>query len=501
MTSAESQARIRDYGPVGSVIQAVICLLIGGGLGWFVYTDGLAALRNTYTSPLRTVLGDNHYLPTIAISALFFALTICVSIVHRIWSVDRLILLTTALLIVADVIPGLSTLLGVLLIGKLCGDILRKGDAYWPLSPIGLMTLMVLLAYSVTFLSTESPVSPLANFLPRVPYIVLALFLPLSINTTGRLETMIDYLILASLFSLGVEAIQGVASAATGQILTFAPSGFETFDAPWGPTARLTGLMTHPNRYSNVASTVAVIVLWLALQPKHAISARRRSMMWVVFVLLSIGVLFSWSRSGWMSLGITVMVLPFFRWPHLSPIFLMGGGFLGFLGWTSGAIQAAYIYVRDLSRGSADFRWHIDQIGLQAFFENPVFGIGVEGTKDYFNAYELQVHNAPLQVMADLGLVGVVVFTALVLTIYGCMFRVIWAKDVDPRLRTLAMALTLSTLVTLIQGMVEVFLWLKFLWTFIAVLACVHVAHVEARRRREAAPLANPAASGNLIAP
>jgi O-antigen ligase len=329
----------------------------------------------------------------------------------------------------------------------------------------------------------------------------LALFLPLAINTTGRLETLIDYLILASLLSLGVEALQGVASAATGQVLTFAPAGFETFEAPWGDTARLTGLMTHPNRYSNVASTVAVIVLWLAVQPKEAISRRRRVMMFVVFFLLAVGVFFSWSRSGWLSLAVVVGLLPFFRWPHLSPVFLMGGGFLAFLGWTSGAIQATYLYVRDLSRGSADFRWHIDQIGLQAFFESPIFGIGVEGTKDYFNAYELQVHNAPLQVMADLGLVGVVVFTGLLLTIYGCLFRVIWAKDVDPRLRTLAMALTLSTLVTLIQGMVEVFLWLKFLWTFIAVLACVHVAHVEARRRRADLPLANPEASGNLVQP
>ncbi|MGB0951683.1 MAG: O-antigen ligase family protein [Planctomycetota bacterium] len=501
MNTAESQARIRDYGPVGTAIQAVVCLALGGGLGYFVYQDGFAALRNTYTNPLRIFFAEGHYLNTIMLGALFAALTFCASIVHRIWSVDRLILLTTALLLVADVIPGLSTLLAILLIGKLCGDILRKGDAYWPLSPIGLMTLLVLGAYAVTFLSTESPVSPLANFLPRLPYIILALFLPIAVNTTGRLETLIDYLILASLFSLGVELLQGVGSAATGQILTFAPSGFETFDAPWGPTARLTGLMTHPNRYSNVASTVAVIVLWLALQPKEAISARRRGMMFLVFFLLAVGVFFSWSRSGWLSLAITVGVLPFFRWPHLSPLFLMGGGFIGFLGWTTGAIQAAYIYVRDLSRGSADFRWHIDQIGLQAFFENPVFGVGVEGTKDYFNAYELQVHNAPLQVMADLGLVGIVVFSALMITIYGCLFRVIWAKDVDPRLRTLAMALTLSTLVTLIQGMVEVFLWLKFLWTFIAVLACIHVAHVEAQRRKELVPLANPEPSGTLVRP
>lgn len=501
MNTVEAQARIRDFGPVGTVIQGLICLLVGAGIGWFVYNDGLAGLRNTYTNPLRVAFPDHHFTPTMLVGSLCLALTIALVIVNRVWSLDRLILVTTALLMVADVIPGLSALLGVLLIAKLCGNILQKGDAHWPISPIGLMTLLVLMAYSTTFMATESPMNPLANFLPRIPYIILALFLPIGVNSVGRLETLIDYFILAALFSLGVEAIQGFSSAATGQILTFAPPGYETFDAPWGPTARLTGLMTHPNRYSNVASTVAIIVLWLALQPKGQISTRRRSMMFLVFFLMCTGVLFSWSRSGWMSLGLTVMVVPFFRWPHLSPIFLMGGGFMVFLGWTSGFIQAAYIYVRDLSRGSADFRWHIDEIGLQAFFENPIFGIGVEGTKDYFNAYELQVHNAPLQVMADLGLVGIAVFTALFVTLYGCMFRVIRAKDVDPRLRTMAMAMTLATLVSWIQGMVEVFLWLKFLWTFIAMFACVHVAYVETRRRRESTSLDNPEPSGNLVSP
>ncbi|MDA0667667.1 MAG: O-antigen ligase family protein [Planctomycetota bacterium] len=479
MTTADSPTRIRDFGTVGTVIMAVLCVAAGGGLGYFVYQDGLAGLRNTYTNPLQLLETGSHYLATMVIGLLLVGLTTALAIVNRIWSMDRMILFTTGMLLVADVIPGLSTLLGMLLLGKLFGNILKKGDAHWPLSPTGIAVLLILIAYSTTFLNVESPVSSLANFLPRIPYIVLALFLPIAVNTTRKLEMLVDYFILAALLSLGVELIQGVASAATGQIITFAGEGFETFEAPWGATARLTGLMTHPNRYSNVASTVGIIVLWFALQPKELITRQRRIAMWVIFVLLVIGVLFSWSRSGWMSFGLAAMMVPFFRWPHLSPIFLGVGGFLLFVGLSTGFLEMVYEYVRNLSRSSADFRWHIDQIGLQAFFEHPTIGIGVEGTKDYFNAYELQVHNAPIQVLADLGMVGVVAFGTLLLTVFSTLLRVVTSPLANPRLRSLAMALGISTIVTFVQGFVEVFLWLKFLWTFIAILGCIYVAFLE----------------------
>lgn len=491
MTTVDSSTRVRDFGTIGSVVMAIACLVAGGGIGFFVYTDGLAGLRNTYTSPFQSLFPGSHFAPTIALGALIVALTVALSILHRIWSIDRAILLTTGFLLVADVIPGLSLLLGTLLIVKLCGNILRTGDSHWPLSPTGVASLLIFVAYATTFLNVESPVSSLSNFFPRAAYIGLALFLPIAVNTTGRLERLVDYFIFAAMLSLGVELFQGVASASTGQIITFAPEGLTTFDAPWGPTARLTGLMTHPNRYSNVASTVGIIVLWFALQPKELISRQRRILMWTLFVMLVIGVLGSWSRSGWLAFGLAGVALPFFRWPHLTPIFLCAGGFILFVGYSSGAVEAIYDYVRNLSRSSADFRWHIDQIGLQAFFEHPMIGLGVEGTKDFFNAYELQVHNAPIQILADLGLVGVAAFGTLIITIFASIARVVSSAEASPRLKSLAAALAVSSLVTFFQGFVEVFLWLKFVWTFVAILGCIYVAYLDELSKKSESQIAS----------
>ncbi|MHC4822428.1 MAG: O-antigen ligase family protein [Planctomycetota bacterium] len=491
LPTLEAHHHVRDFGKVGSVVMAVISLVLGGLIGYIVYLDGLEGLRNTYDNPLVALFPTFHYLNTALVLGGVAGIVALMVFVYRFWSLDRMILFLTGLLLVADVIPGLSALLGAFLLLKLFRGVQATGDAYWPLPPVGLMVLLILIAYSAVFLQYDRPIAPLSSFLPRIPYILLPLFLTIGINTTKALETVVDFFILAAMLSLGVELIQGLVSGATGVSFTFTYARgepLEKFDAPWGPTTRLTGLMSHPNRYANVASTVAIVALWLGLQPKEMITRKRRTMMLVVFFLLAIGVLFSWSRSGWLSAGIVGMLVPFFRWPHLSPIFLIVLGTIGYIGYTTGAIEATYQYVYDLNAGSADFRWHVDNIGAQAFFENPILGLGAGGTTEFFNAYDLEVHNAPVQILSDLGLVGAAAFLALFGTLLFNTLTVLRSREADPRLRQLTLALSIAGLVTFIQSFVEVFLWLKFLWTYIALFGCIYVTHRESLKRRDRLP-------------
>lgn len=488
LTTLKAHQHVRDFGRVGSAVMAVLCVVFGGLIGYVVYLDGQEGLRNTYENPLAVLFPDFHYLSTVLVLGAVLGVIALMVFVYRFWSVDRMILFLTGLLLVADVIPGLSALLGALLLFKLFRGVQSTGDAYWPLPPVGLMVLLVLIAHAAVFLHYERPVAPLNFFVPRIPYILLPLFLTIGINTTKGLETVVDFFIVAAMISLGVELIQGIVSGATGISWTFTYARgepLEKFDAPWGPTTRLSGLMSHPNRYANVASTAAIVALWLGLQPKSMITPKRRTMMLVVFFSLAVGVLFSWSRSGWMSAGIVGLLVPFFRWPHLSPIFLVVLGAIGYVGYTTGAIEATYQYVYELNAGSADFRWHVDNIGAQAFFENPILGLGADGTTEFFNAYDLQVHNAPVQILADLGLVGAAAFIALFGTLLFNVLTVLRGGDADPRLRQLTLALSVAGLVTVIQSFVEVFLWLKFLWTYIALFGCIYVAHRESLKRRD----------------
>lgn len=177
-------------------------------------------------------------------------------------------------------------------------------------------------------------------------------------------------------------------------------------------------------------------------------------------------------------------MVPFFRWPHLSPLFLAGGGAIAFVGLSTGIIQAAFELVRDLNRSSSDFRWHIDHIALQAFFDRPWLGIGVGGEKDYFNAYELSIHNAILQVVANMGVVGIVAFGSLVLTVLWILYKTI-TTALDSRLRDLAIGMAVASIVLAVQGAFGEMIWLKFLWAYLGVLGCLYVINKEdlARRR------------------
>ena len=474
-----------DYGRVGTVIFAFLCVLAGAGIGWYVFQDGLAGFRDDHENPLVIFLGNLPYLSTITLSIFLGILCLILAAVWRTWSIDNMVMIFCAFLMVADVVPGLSSMMAILIVFKLFQKVLRTGDVHWPLSPVVFPILLVLIAYFTTFLQVDKPLAAFAQFLLRGPYLVLGVFLPLIINSRKRLESLIDFMIIALMVSLAVELIQGIAGSATGMIITFGPPESSKFDTPWGTFGRLTGLMSHPNRHSNVCSTIGIIVLWMLCRPKSMITKQRRAMLIVVFLLICTGILFSWSRSGWLAFGLVVMLVPFFRWPHLSPFFIAGLGAIAFVGLSTGVIQAAFEVVRDLNRSSSDFRWHISHIALQAFFENPWLGIGVGGEKDYFNAYELGIHNAMLQVVADMGVVGIVAFTSLIGTVIWMIYSTI-TTALDPRLRDLAMALGVASFVTLIQGAFGEMIWLKFLWAYIGVLGCLYVINKEdlARRRK-----------------
>jgi hypothetical protein len=473
-----------DYGRVGSVIFALFCVLAGAGMGWFVFNDGADGFRNDTENPLSLFFGELPYLATITLSFLIAIFCFIQIAVWRTWSIDNMVMIFCAFLMVADVVPGLSSIMGILIIFKIYQQVLRTGDIHWPLSPVVFPLLLVFIAYFTTFLQVEKPMTAFAQFLTRGPYMVLGVFLPLVVNSRKRLESLIDFMILALLVSLVVELIQGLAGSATGMIITFGPPESSQFDTPWGVMGRLTGLMSHPNRHSNVCSTIGIIVLWMITRPKSMITPQRRAMLMVLFILIGIGILFSWSRSGWLSFGIVMMIVPFVRWPHLSPFFIAGGGALIFAGLSTGAIQEAYEFVRDLNRSSSDFRWHIDHIALQAFMEHPWMGLGVNGEKDFFNAYELGIHNAALQVFAGMGVIGVLAFSYLFGTVIWMIYKVITTAK-DARIRDLAIGMGIASIITVVQGAFGEMIWLKFLWAYVGVLGCLYVINREdlARRR------------------
>lgn len=235
---------------------------------------------------------------------------------------------------------------------------------------------------------------------------------------------------------------------------------------------RCTGLMYHPNHAANTLASTAVLVLYFATGPRARMPRARRLRYLAVYLLLALGVAITWSRSGWLTLGVATLLIPLLRWPRLALAYLGGLGLLAALGWQSGILPALYDFVVELNEGSADFRWHIDRIALHAFHERPLVGVGVEGLLQWFNPYPLQVHNTYLQVVAEMGLFGLAAFALLSGWLALRVARALRAAA-DPRRREWLIALILASAVILVQNLFEMFLWIKYLWFWIGLIEAV----------------------------
>ncbi len=211
------------------------------------------------------------------------------------------------------------------------------------------------------------------------------------------------------------------------------------------------------------------MALFLATAPAGRLTRKRRLAFLAVFLFLSAAVLITFSRSGWLALGVATLLVPVLRWPRRAPFYLLLLALLAAAGLQSGLLQAGYAFVKDLSASSADFRWHMDRIALRAFLEHPWIGVGVEGLLRWFNPFHLEVHNTYLQVLAEMGLFGAAAFLALVGLLAARLVRA--ARVVrDPVRREWLTALLLGSALLVVQNLVVMFLWIKFLWFWLALL-------------------------------
>ena len=145
------------------------------------------------------------------------------------------------------------------------------------------------------------------------------------------------------------------------------------------------------------------------------------------FVILSSILIMSKSRMGIASAFVSSLFYLYSCYNGKKSLVVLG--FSVFI-----AIVASLILIFDssffdrfttLTDGSALNRFQSWQLGFHLLLENPLFGVGVDGAKSQFYelgypsplitySKQLQVHNLWLQITADLGFVGLLVFSALI---------------------------------------------------------------------------------------
>ncbi len=490
MSRTEASSASRDFGPLGGLALLVLSLAIGLGLGALAFWDGRhgALLNPRLLGPNPAFVNDLPFLGSLSVIALAAIGAWFLSWVRAVgW--DRPVFGLLVFSLFADVVPALYQISLVLVFLVLTERALRMGDLPLVLTPIVVPIGLILVSHATTFVVSISPAADSVDFLFRTSFLLMVLVLPAILRTPRHLELLFRFMLISACISTAVSLMQFGLSLVSGSVVSFADEAFDRLNVGGIVLPRCTGLMLHPNHASNTLGAVAVVALYLGLGPSLRIGRRRRWLYLGAFLFLCLGVFLSLSRSGWLALGTATLLVPLIRWPRFALPYGASVLALGAVGWISGLLPALIEFVRDMNASSADFRWHIDRIAIQAFLEHPLLGVGVEGMLRYFNPYHLQVHNTYLQALAEMGLFGV---GAFLLLLFWMLFRVGRAFRVaqDPVRREWLIALLLASAVLLVQNMVVMFLWIKFLWFWIALIEAAVVVCLKPARDEDPDQLA-----------
>ena len=218
------------------------------------------------------------------------------------------------------------------------------------------------------------------------------------------------YCTIGSLWNIaGLTAFGGWKLAGTFKLLIFAP-GWED---------RVRGLLVDPNAYGGYLASVTLVQLCLVARP---CSDKRPVLGIVNSGILVLGLALADSRSAWLALlcGVAVLVL------HLAPAErrrLLGLGVAfgvvapGLL-WLSSQFDPVSSYEHLMRSEALDLRLDLSRAAVDTFVSSPFWGVGLGTFSTMPAARGYIVHSTYLWLLAETGLVGLLLLVHLLVRVY-----------------------------------------------------------------------------------
>jgi O-antigen ligase len=285
---------------------------------------------------------------------------------------------------------------------------------------------------------------------------LIFLFFANNIRDRRTVFTIVAVLLLAGV----VQSILGLAQYASGGSLGLQVFGesksynaYSLMLAGTEVVSRVSGTFGHPNSLAGYLVMLILINLSLFWAP---ISAKVKLALWPTLLLMSTALILTFSRAGWLALGIAGMFslyLCFFRWiKHRGLSFLLSLGLMiTFFIVSVGLITPLRhrLFLEDY--GAAQSRIPMTQVALNIIDHHPWLGIGLGNytfaAPDYDNtaigiSYEFPrpVHNEFLLIAAEQGLPALGLFLVILLYVVIQLFRLSRSRT-DPVLPYLAIGL------------------------------------------------------------
>ncbi len=328
--------------------------------------------------------------------------------------------------------------------------------------------VLLLLMGASAFLSTTSPIgAPFSKLYRAASFSYTRLFMVfLLINLVRSL----DQVRRAMSMVIGLGAVSAVVALwqfwmyeQTGINYSFAQGEAIFRVTPTNTYLRATALASQPNEIGIVLAVAAVWCLYAGFSEGGIRRFARIGLSLLFFLLLS-GVIVTFSRGALVSLffGVTALgvAIPLLRGRGARVGVALT---IGVLGVTGLAVMLALSPMFEEASGDVLWRIDLNRLGIQAVLENPLTGVGVDSFSNYDNAYDLEVHNLFIQVAAELGLFGLLLFVLLTGSLLVRLLRAAWTAP-DARSRSVLVAVTLGYVTKLIFHVSSPILTDLFFW-------------------------------------
>ena len=251
---------------------------------------------------------------------------------------------------------------------------------------------------------------------------------------------------------------------------------------------RLSGPIGDPNFYAQIMALVTPLAIWAVWTEKKLLLKGLAA--WAFFVSV-MTVIFTFSRGGFLAMILAFMIMAFFRPPRL-PAVLLGSMTIIILfqfiplNYQDRITSLLNILPNSRTGGYVDEsvqgRASENLVALNIFFDHPILGVGVGNYNIYYQEYSRKLgldprlqdrsaHNLYLEVAAERGLLGLLVFGSIIVLTLRKVFQseTIFKRLGNNVMADLAIAVGVSLIIYLISSIFLHDAYARYFWLFIAI--------------------------------
>lgn len=388
---------------------------------------------------------------------------------------------------------SIITVLPFLMIPLLIAESFRN-PSFQVVLPGLMFFAILLLLLDIPYLATPHVYDPLRfiiNFISTLKAVLIAFLFVNLIRTEGHLAFAIRAFLIVAFISASIGVAQMLLHYLTGITINFASEEAERKPTFLGFTLRATGFTTWA---SWLADFLVLALPFMLFRLFSARSLRWRTLYLFAILVLLAAIVLTFTYAAYFAVAVMFAIFPFLYWPRRIVHFLVTLLLVACLLQVAGGIEWAYEH--GLSKVTQSVGVVERRVYLQSTFNeiarDPWLGSGIYAEEEFSeNFYRKRVHNTGVQAWANLGLPGLLVFLAMMLTMLTQLWLMASASHGPDR--QLFQALGLGVVASIVEMFAEPNLTAAILWFHLGLCQASLLVHCTWRYPRPLAPAAGAA--------